>query len=82
MPKKAPGPPSAYELALDAYAAKLILDAIRRANGNRTEAREALGLTHRQLYREIDRLALWPRIDALQKEKGWEPPAGPPRRDD
>lgn len=82
MPKKTPGPPSAYEQALDAYAAKLLLDAFRKAKGNRTEAREALGLTHRQLYREIERLELWPKIDALHAEKGWEAAPGPPRRDD
>ncbi len=81
MPRKAPGPPSAYEQALDAYAAKLILDAIRKAKGNRTEAREALGLAHRQLYREIERLKLWDAIEALQADKGWEAPAGPPRKD-
>lgn len=82
MPKKTPGPPSAYEQALDAHASKLILDAIRKAKGNRTEAREALGISHRQLYREIDRLNLWPKIDALHAEKGWEVAPGPPRRDD
>ena len=81
MPKKLDAPPSAYDLALDAHAAKLILEAIRRANGNRTEAREALGLTHRQFYREADRLRLWPAIEALHVEHGWEAPAGPPRKD-
>lgn len=81
MPKKLDAPPSAYEQALDVCAVKLILDAIRKAKGHRTEAREALGLSHRQFYREIERLHLWPAIEALHVEHGWDAPAGPPRRD-
>lgn len=57
-----------------------ILAAIDAAKGNRTRAAEALGAKHRSLLRWIDKLALWPEIDRLCKEKGYDVQPGPGRR--
>lgn len=89
MPRPKQGPPSRYECARDEHARFLILAALRAAGGNRTRARESLGLDHRSLYREIARLDLWPQIQALAAEHGWTvtgpahvepPPPAPPKR--
>lgn len=58
-----------------------ILKAIEDAKGDRKAAAEALATTHRSFYRYIERLRLWPEIDALMKLKKFEVTPGPPRSD-
>lgn len=50
--------PSRYDTALDYYARMVILDALYGAEQNRTHAARALGIPHRRLMREINRLDL------------------------
>ena len=56
-----------------------ILAAIQDAKGNRKHAAEALGTTHRSLYRFIERLRLWGEIDRLIRREGYPLREGPPR---
>jgi transcriptional regulator of acetoin/glycerol metabolism len=57
-----------YDAALDAAARTLILDAVRAANGEIVAARAALGLPHRRMYREIERLGLASAIERIRAE--------------
>lgn len=55
-----------------AQATERILQALRAARGNRHEAARSFGLRDpRTLYRWIERLGIWPKVDALAKEEGW-----------
>jgi DNA-binding NtrC family response regulator len=53
------------ELRGDRATAAEILDAIRRADGNRRKAAALLHVSSKTLYRRIAELALWPKIDQL-----------------
>lgn len=59
-----------------------ILAAIKDAGGNRKQAAEALGTTHRSLYRFIERLRLWSEIDRMVADNGFPEREGPPRSSD
>jgi len=57
-----------------------IRDALIAAKGDRNEAAKAFGLTSpRSLYRWIERLGMWPEVDALMSEHGFAMLPGPPR---
>lgn len=56
-----------------------IKKAILEARGNRKAAADALGTTHRSLYRYIERLQLWSAIDQMVAEHGFPGREGPPR---
>lgn len=60
-------------------AKRLILDAVEVSGGDRQKAASVLGIASRSFYRFIEKLQLWPEIDALEKSKGFEPAMGPPR---
>jgi transcriptional regulator with GAF, ATPase, and Fis domain len=64
-------------------ARKQILDALTAARGDRSRAAKALGLkTARTLYRWIERLDMWPTVDALIAERGFDKLPAPPRTRD
>lgn len=63
-------------------AEKQILDAMRDARCDRKTAATALNTTHRSLYRFIDRLDLWAKIDTMIEESGFPKIPGPPRSRD
>lgn len=63
-------------------AKRQILAAIAKAKGNRSEAATELGVEHRNLYRIIGRLEMWPEIDRLMEERGFKAWGGPPRKVD
>jgi transcriptional regulator with GAF, ATPase, and Fis domain len=66
-----------------AAARKRILDALTAARGDRSRAARALGLaTPRTLYRWIERLSMWPEVDALINERGFDKLPAPPRTRD
>lgn len=56
-----------------------ILAALVESKGDRGTAATALGTTQRNLYRLIDRLRMWPTIDALMQQHGYMVASGPPR---
>ncbi len=68
-------PTSRLALALDATARAEILAAVRECEGNLTRAARALGVSHRQVCRECERLGLWEEIDRM----GFPRQAGPAR---
>jgi transcriptional regulator with GAF, ATPase, and Fis domain len=60
-----------------------ILRVLREARGDRAAAAHALGQsTPRSLYRWIERLGMWPEVDALIAEHGFPAIPGPPRSRD
>jgi hypothetical protein len=59
-----------------------ILAALEAAKGNRSEAAAALGAPIRTFHNWIDKLGLWPDIDALCRDHGFDVHAGPPRREE
>lgn len=63
-------------------AKRLILEALRKSEGDRKIAAEKLRVTHRSLYRFINRLGMWDEIDALIKKHSFPRVPGPPRSND
>ena len=63
----------------DEAARKLILDAIVQHQGSKQLAAEQLDVKKTTLYRTIDELGLWDRIDQVCKENGFPVRAGRPR---
>lgn len=57
-----------------------ILAAIDAAEGNRTRAAEILGANLRTLQKWIERLGMYPDIDALCERKGYHVQPGPARK--
>lgn len=60
-------------------AAKAILDAIVKHEGSKQRAAEELEVKKTTLYRMIEELDLWDRIDRVCEEKGFRNRAGRPR---
>ena len=59
---------------------KQILDAFRRAEGNRTRAAEILEIPIRSLHHYCTSLGLWPAIDALCAAEGFKVKHGTKRK--
>lgn len=68
--------------ALPLEAKRRILSALTEAEGNRRRAAELLEVKHRSFYRIVDRLGMWPEIDALMNAHGFVATPGPPRKVD
>lgn len=56
-----------------------VLDAWTLARGEGTTAARTLGVSRARLYREIQRLDLWPSLDALATAHGWQRRGGAER---
>jgi transcriptional regulator with GAF, ATPase, and Fis domain len=63
-----------------AAARRRLLDAIEASGGDRSKAATELGISHRQFYRLIARLGLWPAIDRLCRVRKFPVVPGPPRK--
>lgn len=59
-----------------------IVKAVIEARGNKTHAARALDCTLRNLYRWIDKLDLWDRLDQEGEKRGFEVLPGAPRLKD
>jgi DNA-binding NtrC family response regulator len=68
-------------VAIDPAAARRrILDAVEASGGDRSKAATELGISHRQFYRLVSRLGLWPAIDRLCRVRQFPVVPGPPRK--